>query len=892
MIGRFDRFIPKQFDWETLPVQLPQLDFNILDSALNQQQQQIESTNLISQKIPNALQTEDDLLKQQEYKQMVQQGLDEVSSAYKDKGVNAGTKQYRDFVNKIKAAWQPGGIASVLENRFTGYQQARKNIDDYYKDEVNPAFKQFAYDNLLKQVNKGTGYNPVSGEFNTVQTPELFKNPNLRKAILESIKEIDETGDTKFLGDLNKDWWIQKVKTSGRPEDKIRIMTEALMSQPEFQNELQVEQWYQNRDGRKRAPDYLKNQEAQLNTFKEYNTNASKGKDVKSWQEFLQKQGYNVVIDGKYGDDTKKAADDFLEKQSQIIQQNATNPNLESNLQQKALQESYLNYALGFVNKKVDKDLTFNKAKQVQIESANARARTQALISGFDMLKPTPNTNVLVTPTVGVDIASTDKQLKTNKELAIQTEKQVNDSLTKNPNSVFNGWTLNNVAEAQRLFDAIPKGLTPEGRKKYFNQTLSNNTSYKFTPEQMENIYNALVTDPSIKQGFEQIAEAKENVEMLEKFNIDIAQQYLNTTEGKDAISKLRLASPDNLKNLSDQELVQQAFSNPDAFKGGPNYGIGQGKFAVERAAYNPVNLFKEAMKYDIDKQQKAGMQYKTENGYVVSFGDKDPFMKPSIDLINAAITNQSQFDFMSEGQAGLIFRDKNGGEYDGNQKPVITDGRIANGKYIATGYVGTGENKKQVSTVIDLTVGNPMYYEVKQGLEKSLAIASQNAAPHTVEGLTRALMALEGYDYGKAAAQKSSTYSGARPEALFIGNTANTTSAMGINTEYVDTKTYPTSRGDIKLHTYAAKTQSGQIKFLNVTDVFDKQGNVVKRAVVPNKNNQIYYDSPITIDMENKKNSVLSLTPVEAVRNKVPGGQTLNEQQTGALIQIIEGNQ
>lgn len=885
MINRFDRFLPKSFDWQTLPTQLPQLNYELLDGLLAQQQTQLEQSKLISQKVPNALQTEDDLAKQQQYKQLVEQGLNDVTKAYTEQGIQAGNRAYKDYVNNIKQQWQPSGLASVLESRYQGYQQGKKAIDDYYKDETNPVYKQYAYDQLNNQVASGTGYDPTTGKYNTVATPELFKNPNLRKAILEGIKEIDESGTTQFLGDLNKDWWIQKIKTSGRPEDKVRLMTEALMQQPEFANELKVEGWYQNRDGnaKGRADQYIQSQKDQLKNLEGLHSEAEKGKGVKEWQTFLAQEGYDVTPDGKFGAATKQAGKDYLEKQKGIIDQNEKDPNLQASVSQKTLQKTYTNYALGFVDKKVEKDLIFNKAKDAIMNASIQRARTQALISGFDALKPTPNSNVLVTPTTGVDLETSFSQLKANQETTKQFEQQLNDGLTKNKNSVFYGWTPSNVAEAQRLFDSIPNNVTGEERKAQFKQLLANNSDYKFSPEQSEGIFNAVQTNPSIKQGFEELQKMKENEQMLKDYNGEIAGQYVDTPEGRKA---LVMINEFRQPGETDAQLAARALAQPDKFvsRGGD---IGESG-GVE---FDMGTQFANRMKGDVKKQQKAGMQYKTQNGYVVSFGNQDDFMKPSIDMLNSAITNQSTFDFKSEGKAGLIFRNDDGSKYDGNQRPMITDSRIANGKLVATGWIGTGDQKKKVTSVIDLDPGNPMTYEIKEGLEKTLAYSRQVGSEHDEEGLTRNLMFLNGYNWDKAAVEQSAKYNKAQPQPIQVkradGQTV-TTSSLGMDTELVKTEQYQDGEGNLRqYHTYAAKTKSGETKFLNVADVYDKQGNIIGQRVIPDRKGNQFYSTVSGVDIFNTANSVISKTPVEATRNKVPSGQQINETQLGTLIQI-----
>jgi hypothetical protein len=183
------------------------------------------------------------------------------------------------------------------------------------------------------------------------------------------------------------------------------------------------------------------------------------------------------------------------------------------------------------------------------------------------------------------------------------------------------------------------------------------------------------------------------------------------------------------------------------------------------------------------------------------------------------------------------------------------------------------------------------MTYEIKEGLEKTLAYSRQVGSEHDEEGLTRNLMFLNGYNWDKAAVEQSAKYNKAQPQPIQVkradGQTV-TTSSLGMDTELVKTEQYQDGEGNLRqYHTYAAKTKSGETKFLNVADVYDKQGNIIGQRVIPDRKGNQFYSTVSGVDIFNTANSVISKTPVEATRNKVPSGQQINETQLGTLIQI-----
>ena len=38
-----------------------------------------------------------------------------------------GSRQYRQYVESMRKAWQPNGVASALQDRYTSYYNAKSN---------------------------------------------------------------------------------------------------------------------------------------------------------------------------------------------------------------------------------------------------------------------------------------------------------------------------------------------------------------------------------------------------------------------------------------------------------------------------------------------------------------------------------------------------------------------------------------------------------------------------------------------------------------------------------------------------------------------------------------------------------------------------------------------
>jgi len=885
MVNKFDKGVAKDWSWQTAQLKVPTLDYEMLNSIAATKQAEFDNIASLNALVPNALTfTPDDVEKQNTYRSWVNEGTKSVTDAYMQ-SPSKGAAAYRDFKSKVQKAWQPGGEADMLNKRYSSYFESKKAIDEYYKDETNPAFKQYAYDQLQKQAMLGTGYNPETGDYQSIITPELFKNPNLRKTILETIKEIDESGDTQFLGP-DKQHWIQKIQSTGKSEEKIKLATEALMSQPEFANELKVEQWFQGRNGMGKgiADNYIAKQEVQHKTLVEQIKQAAAGKGTKDFQELLIEQGYDLEPTGKVDDKTKAALKDFEEKQRKIIDNNKTNPDLEQVAIKKSIKDSYVNYALGFANKKVTKDLIHDKTWEIQMKAQSDRERTSALLQLNDRLAPIVDPDILTTPQPAINLTSTFDLLRDTKKNKEAFENTASKLLTQNPNSIFNGWTLSNVSEAQRLYNEVPttangKPLSEADRQKIFASKLAENSSFKFTGEQITNLFNGMKTDTGVNSTFEQLAAMDHSTKMLEEQNKQISQIYTSTPEGKKAISTLRASVTDpSLKNLSDEQLASEALVNPQKFELKYQSGSNPNSQVAFRVGENPAKRYRSTMESDSKKLQSQGVDFKTDNAWGIHAGSDDKFLRPVYDNINASLNSQIENTFASEGMAGLVLRDLKGEITDG--KPVFKDGYVftdADGKakYRAVGMVPKkdGEAGKMVSTTIELNSGNPIGMQLERALRKELA---QNAATQNwanVESVSKVLASFDGKNMVTSRQEQEAPLTGVQPEPLNIkdadGN-FTTTEKLGIKTRKIGTKTW----GGVQYHTYVGQTLSGEKVFFNTADVVDKSGNPTgKRVVLPLRNGKQYTKNVAEINTQNMADEIISQTPVERDVKKIPNG-------------------
>ena len=876
-LNKFDRPVQKDWNWQTAQIKTPILDYEMLNSIAMEKQAEYDSIASLKGLVPRALPwNESDLAIQQKYRTDVDKDMADVANAYIT-SPQAGAMAYRNMKAKIQKAWQPGGEADMLNKRTDAYYEGRKAIDEYYKDETNPAFKQFAYDQLDQQSKSNNKYNPATGEYQAIRTPELFKNPDLRKTILDTVAKINESGTSYFTGP-DAAHYIHKYETSGKPADQLQTVAEYLMQQPEFANQLKVEQWYQDRDGLagKRKDDYIADIKAKNSALEDQARKASKGEGTKDFQQLLISQGYNIDPDGDYGEKTKKAASDFLEKQRRIIEKDTNDPDLESKVSRKRLTDSYSGYARGLANEKKNEELIFDKNYEIQMKARSDRERTNALLQLNDRLAPVAEPNVTATTSAATNLATNFEMLDASKTSKTSLEDSLDSQYTKDPNSVFYGAPMSAVMEAQRLFDETPlalngQNLTEEQRFTIFSQKLAANTDYKHTPAEATKIYKAIAGNSNLKESINELGKIEQSIERINDNTLQLAGQYLTTPEGKARLNVLKkgVIKPGE----SDEQLINRVISDPESFKYSDGTKMADGK----PRTFNPAENFKNGMALDI-KNNKAGVNYKTNNNFAIHADNKDDYLYPTLSRATNALNSQDQLNFSSEGKSGLVYRNKDGETFTPDDKPVFNYSFIDIGGdgvpvIKATGFVGTGNNKKVVTTVIDLHGTNPLTSDTRLGLEKNLAQAVATGNLQLVEPLARDLTQFNPEYLGTLKQLKEAPLTNLKPQDIKMirqDGRESTTAKEGfksrvLSTETVAGKTYSINVGQGLM---------GEKVYFQTAPEVDPSGNFTgKQVIQPLHDRSQFTTDPGVIHTSNTIREVIAKTPVERKITKVPQG-------------------
>jgi len=793
MVNKFDKGVAKDWSWKTAQLKVPTLDYEMLNSIAATKQAEFDNIASLNAMVPNALQNPDDLAKQQEYRTLVNNGTQAVTDAYM-KSASTGAMAYRDFKAQVQKAWQPGGVADMLNKRYSAYYAADKAIDDYYKDDTSPVNKALAKKQLRDQASRDTGYDPSTGKFNQIATPELYKTVNINERIDSMLKEIKENGDTQFLGDTNKDWWIQKIKTETREPERIKLAFQALAQQPEYSSQIQRDADYKSMmiDPEKHKAAFEANQKAQLDQL---STQAEKAKTdkqaTKDWQNTLRAQGYNVEVDGDFGALTEKATKDLLEKQKNAVNQNISEYDFKNQMRNE-VSNSYLGYALRGAYKKMDKELVYNKAKEAQMDySLRKEANSIAMWSAQMEFAPKPQAKTTAVSGLAQQLPEIQTYHKDIKDQLANTEKQIDQALSKS--TTFKGWTKENVAEAYNTWNKV-QGGTPEEKKANYKALLAQRSNYPFTDDQIDALYNEMngIGDGVIKTTLKTLGNLQSEVSRIEEGQSEIASQYIQTDEGKKNLLKLE---PFRQKGETDEQLASRAIRDPQSFES--KVVVGGNSASELGKSFNPANWFKD----DKDKknpwnvanqfidQQNSDIKNQSKNGKVYNWGSLGTFeiyansgdetFKPTFDGINQAIETGTGNNFTAFGKAGLTFKNMDGDEIKAGKSRKVNNMSAAiaadGSPILRVGMTITdnGGKPKDAYTDINVVPGSVESVQLLEGAQKAYVEKLQAEGPIAAQPYLHYIEALQGKNHESVAAAdtklKSLNLNNTTSEPIFI---------------------------------------------------------------------------------------------------------------------------
>lgn len=872
-ISKYDKFIDKNWSWTTPIQKLPEIDFEGFSKALEQQQTQIDQVGLLSDKRPNVLNNQPDLELYQGYKKDVESALNNVSQEY-TKGITAGQLAYKNYLNQFRKDWSPGGRADILNKRSEQYQTGVKAIDEFYAKDKSPVNKTLAKKQLQSQLSQPLMVDPSTGQYTAISTPELYLNPDINEAIDKMLLQIKENGDTQFLGDLNKDWWIQKIKTETRPAERIKLAYDALSQQPEYSAQIDRDTQYRalQTDSAKYQELFKSQQESafkQIDSMAAHALNNENPEDIKELQRLLRSEGYNVTVDGKAGPLTEKATNEFIAKKKSEVQSNISGFDLNAQLRND-VNNSYLGYATRGAYSKRDVDLVFNQAKKAMLDDSRKREENSI---NRDRLNyeygAKDQSQILAVDSIAQQLPEIQKHYQDLKTQRDQTEKSLNNTLNKS--RAFKGWDMNNVAQAYQKWQDVT-GATEAEKKANYKASLNQGGGFQFNDDQVELLYqemNAPQGEGALKTTLEAYNNVQTEVDRFEEGQKAIAAQYMETPEGQDNLKRLDFS---RLPNESDLELVNRAMNDPQSFG---LKGISDAGLMFNPG--NPAEQYVKQMHTDVKSQQKQGKSYDwgvlgtTE----IHAGTKDTTLKPAYDMVAGAIETGTGQNFVSFGKAGLTFKDNNGKVIDDAEAKKV--GKVAvtkdiNGNPILkVGITVTKPNGKTKDgySEIALVPGSALSREFQSGLTNAY-IAKFNAGEKVAaQGVLDNLHAIQGKNGINDASidiqVKNMNLNNTQDEGLLTINPQTNEvvpiKSLGWQSKNLSNKT---NIGGIQYETYGINTPSGNY----VADVVIDPATGSK-VLVPSLDGQRLYTSASGVSKNRLGKQILTNAPVIVTKTK-----------------------
>jgi len=561
-ITRFDKFTPRDYNMEWYAPKEFMPNFEAWSELLSTQQSKYDQAILASQKLPKHLQHRTDLAG--EYKQKVTSGIDDISKTYMEKGLTEGNRKMRDFGLAYSQDWQPGGLAYELEQEYTDYANAQAQIDKYYKDNkaehsVNRRFSLDALDKAAKQEFK---FNPETNMYQRANiSADLRPYVDIMEEAQKVVKDIKENGRTDII--QMSPAWFMKVKTEEVTPQTIREVTEALMQQPKYAEQRQLELWGEKQ---KYTPEQLVELEnkAKENLKTNLDNVISEAEKLKSTKEgkealqtMLQKQGYYTgKINGEFGKESKEAYEQFLQDSKNKVANKISSVNADDILNEKILSNYTDPLVKAYARQKIDKDLTFNKEWEVNRKIASQREQTNALVTAIQSLNSPAQSEVLVSPGLSRPMETLDDLRKNYNNTYESSKKAFRDIASISGITGILGTGASNVIHTATEIRLRSK--TPEE----FENNLRT-VGIVTDSDQLWDFYNSPASE-GLKNSYLSMQQAKHDIVISEQAQSDVYQKYFQTEEGKKDLATLRKNY--NLKNETPEQIASLLINNDKRF--------------------------------------------------------------------------------------------------------------------------------------------------------------------------------------------------------------------------------------------------------------------------------------------------------------------------------------
>lgn len=555
-INRFNRFMPRDYSmkWYMPEVYVP--DFQQWDSLLAGQQQKYNAAMAATQKYPKHLEWRKDLAG--EYKQNIETKLDDITTSFINEGVRTGNRKLRDFAFELNQQWNPGGLAHELEKEFEDYQSGIKQITDYYEKNKaeNSANRTYSLFKLKEAAQGEFKRDPNTGLYSRAGiVPELVPYVDIAEEALKVVKEIKDSGTTSIVS--RGPAWFEKIQREGVTEETIREVTDALLEQPKYSQQLSVEKWLIDKNIPQDKKDAIVNEakDRLANTVVKVQEDVNKlakskdEKDRKSLQKQLKEAGYyEGTIDGKIGKQSQEAIDKYLKDLTDKTNKKSDAINYD-NLIETEIRDSYARPLIkAFAREKINRDLIFNRQWEVNARIASQRKASADLVAAIQSLKNPEKSEYIATPGMARPMETIEK-LKQDHQKAYNESKKAFDQVAQ--------WSGITDIIGYRAPNKIHEVTQAKIGSKTYKDFVTKMQGMGYGEEIASNAWN-FYNSPAAGElytSYTHMNTAKQAIDGINNTKTSMALDYSKTPEGKKEIEKLRKTS--NFKG-TDQELIEK----------------------------------------------------------------------------------------------------------------------------------------------------------------------------------------------------------------------------------------------------------------------------------------------------------------------------------------------
>ena len=660
--------LARNFSVNSTSFNIPQLQLplELIHSQMQQYQQEKDQGDVLSQLMPNHLKADSEDAKK--FKDLTSKLADATTNAFASGNTSTAIRTMRQAQSELKKNWQPGGLANSLQSRYDQYNNANKAIAEGTKGNQSQVYGNYYKDQLDKSVGNGTGYDPVTGNFNAIGAPQMSKEVILGDEVDSFLKGWMEDKGVQITKSADGMWYNKVTQEKVDPNELKTALTD-FYKQPHIQQGLDIYAWDRSKNvnvdqARKQYQDNLTkqidDQGKQLELLKA-SLASGNNRQVAEIQKQLNGQGYNLTVDGVAGQKTNAALDDYIQSASAehaklktAIPVQLKNIDATQFAKEDLKKELTNSYVPKYSYTKTDIDMIAN---QPAIAQMKIRASNAAMAGLKAMLFPPTNTLIAPVTTSSLTVGTISQQYVNSKKAYTGVESAILGSLSPEMKGMFTKYNAPAHKSSSILFNAAQSAMkTGEYNPETFKQSLRHQ-GVSLSDAEL-NKQASMMASPNNRKLLEGIHDQLEPAAQGMKVAEEMYNQFADKIVKSDKVNWDKVAknggfgqfdsnSPSGLRFNSDIAAAKRAYESGD-----PN-------------AVKAVNA--QVTKLSVADQSQL---YKGENAINIVLNDKlKPFEKQLLDQAGMSMSaivdynqmNKSQLAQLGLDKKGNVIRDKDG---------------------------------------------------------------------------------------------------------------------------------------------------------------------------------------------------------------------------------------